>query len=73
MKWFSKNRDHEKQVVISGTLSRIFDNHLSFSHAEQTEILNRVMLNVLERKKDTRQKLIQEARELQNSIKELKL
>ena len=72
-KYFTKSREQEKQVAINGILNSLFNNHLEFTHSEQTEILNRVIINAMERKKETRTNLLKDLRDLQDSIKEIKL
>lgn len=69
---FKKDREQEKEEVVSGIINNIFNNHYSFTHLEQTEILNRVSLRVMERKKEARKRLLEEARELQNSLVDIK-
>lgn len=70
---FKTTREQEKNVSVNGILKELFENTLCYSHSEQTEIINRVLINVLERKKIDRTRLIEEARELQNSMINLKI
>ncbi len=73
LRLFKKDRNREIEVAIHAILDCICNNTEKFSHQEQTEILNKVTLSLLENKKETRRQLIEEARELQSSIKNLKL
>lgn len=45
----------------------------NFTHTEQSEILNRIIIRVWESKKQKRKQLIVEARELQESMLEIPL
>lgn len=73
LRYFKKNREDEKQIAINGILNELFNNNSAFSHAEQTEILNRVTVNVMERKRENLSRLVKEARELKNSMLEIKI
>ena len=71
--YFKKSREAEKHIVVSGILTEIFNNVLEFTPSEQTEILNRVSINVMERKKETLSQLVREARDVKNSIQDIKI
>ena len=73
MNWFKKDREQEKDLVVNGIVDRIVNNIIKLNHSEQTEIINRVTLRLMERKKERRAELIKEARELQESITEIKI
>lgn len=60
-------------MAVHAILNCIYNNSDRFTHREQTEILNKVALHLIENKKETRKLLIEEARELQDSLKDLQL
>lgn len=70
---FKVNREEEKTNLIRSVVSTITENNLNFSPIEQTEILNRISLRVMEKKKEERSRLLKEARELQQSLIDLKI
>lgn len=70
---FKKDREAEKEEAINSITGNILNNKYSFNHIEQSEILNRVALRIFERKKESRRRLIAEAREVQKSMLDLKL
>ena len=70
---FKVNREEEKTNLIRSIVSTITENNLNFSPIEQTEILNRISLRVMEKKKEERSRLLKEARELQQSLIDLKI
>lgn len=70
---FKVNREEEKTNLIRSIVNGIVENDLKFTHTEQTEILNRISLRVMEKKKEDRSRLLKEARELQQSLIDLKL
>lgn len=70
---FKVNRDQEKTNLIRSIVNSITENDLNFSQTEQTEILNRISLRVMEKKKEGRSKLLKELRELQQSLIDLKI
>lgn len=70
---FKVNRDQEKTNLIRSIVNSITENDLNFSQTEQTEILNRISIRVMEKKKEGRSKLLKELRELQQSLIDLKL
>lgn len=70
---FKKDREKEKDEVVSALENRITNNHLNFDDLEQVEILNRLTIRIFERKKDKRNRLVEEARMAQNSMKEIKV
>ncbi len=71
--FFKKDREKEKQLAIDSILNCICNNTEQFSHKEQTEIVNKVAIELIENKRQARKELIEEARELQSSIKNLRL
>lgn len=71
MKLFSylkPSREKQKETTINFIVSSILESVNKYDHTEQTEILNRVTIRLMERKKEKRTKLIQEARQLQESM-----
>lgn len=70
---FKVNRDQEKTNLIRSIVNSITENDLNFSQTEQTEILNRISIRVMEKKKEGRSKLLKELRELQQSLIDLKI
>ena len=70
---FKVNRDQEKTNLIRSIVNSITENDLNFTPIEQTEILNRISLRVMEKKKEERSRLLKEARELQQSLIDLKI
>jgi hypothetical protein len=71
--FFKKDKEAQKQKAVSQILGTLFNWEFEFNHTEQAEVLNRVRINFLERKKDGQRQLLKEAREIQESIKEIKL
>ena len=72
-KVFKKDRERDKDNTVNSILDDIIDDWRDWSPTEQTEIFNRVGLRLMERKKEGRSKLIKEARELQQSMKDIKI
>lgn len=71
-KFFNKDREEIISHTVKGIVSDIIDNfEHKFTYDEQAEILKRINEAVLDKKKDKRNELIIEAREVQDSIKKL--
>ena len=71
-KFFNKDREEIISHTVKSIVSDIIDNfEHKFTYDEQAEILNRINEAVLDKKKDKRNELIVEAREVQESIKKL--
>ena len=70
---FKKDREFEKELTVGKIVRILHDSAEQFTEAEITEILNRTSLRVFERKKERRTELIKEARELQESMVDMKL
>ncbi len=71
-KFFTKDREEVISSTVDGIVKDIVGNYEhKFSYDEQAEILKRINEAVLDKKKDKRNELIVEAREVQDSIKKL--
>lgn len=73
LKLFQKSREQEIDDVVRGIVKSIMYSYLDFTNQEQKEILDKVILNIFERKREKRAQLIKEARELQEVLKEIKI
>lgn len=73
LKAFAKDREKVKSEVILGIVKSITDNYdHKFTYEEQSEMLETVNKKFLETHKNKRNKLITEAREIQNILTENK-
>lgn len=70
---FKKDRNQEKDEVVSGIVETLLNGTNKFSPIEVTEIYNRVGVRIFERNKESRSKLIKEAREHQEALEEMKI
>lgn len=66
-------KEKQKEQTVDYIVSSIVSNINNYSHTEQTEILNRVTIRIMERKKEKRSLLIKEARELSESMADIKI
>lgn len=73
LKSFQKSREQEIDDVVREIVKSIMYSDLDFTNQEQKEILDRVILNIFERKREKRAQLIKEAREIQEVLKEIKI
>lgn len=70
---FKKTREDEKQISVNSIMKELTNHYPSFTEIEQTEIINRVLVNLMSRKKENLLSLIEEARKTRDSIKDLKI
>ena len=68
-----EKRNRLKARTVTSLFDDIADSWDDWTATEQTEIYNRLGIRLMERKKDRRSELIKEARELQQSIIDIRI
>lgn len=70
---FETDREEIKENLINSISRNILFNDEKLTHLEQTEVVNAVAYRVLMAKKEKRAELLQEAREVQQALIDIKI